>query len=40
MEAFLKGYYGYKNFGDELLFFGLANWIDQNFDISNLVVEA
>lgn len=40
MEVFLKWYYGYKNFGDELLFFGLANWIAANFDISNLVVEA
>ncbi len=40
MEVFLKWYYGYKNFGDELLFFGLANWIATNFDISNFVVEA
>ncbi|MCF7834791.1 polysaccharide pyruvyl transferase family protein [Candidatus Gracilibacteria bacterium] len=39
MEAFLKGFYGYKNFGDEMLFFGLINWIDQNYDISKLTVE-
>ncbi|MFZ2151080.1 MAG: polysaccharide pyruvyl transferase family protein [Candidatus Absconditicoccaceae bacterium] len=40
MDAFLKGFYGYKNFGDEMLFFGLVNWIENNYDISKLIVES
>jgi len=40
MDAFLKGFYGYKNFWDEMLFFWLVNWIDNNYDISKLIVEA
>lgn len=40
MDAFLKGFYGYKNFWDEMLFFWLANRIDNNYDISKLIVEA
>lgn len=40
MDAFLKGFYGYKNFWDEMLFFWLVNWIDASYDISKLVVES
>ncbi|MFA5748403.1 MAG: hypothetical protein WC872_04835, partial [Candidatus Absconditabacterales bacterium] len=38
-EAYLRGYYGYKNFGDEILFFGLVKFIFSNYDVSKLYVE-
>lgn len=39
-KAYLKWYYGYKNFGDELLFFGVVDRIfSQNPEIEELVVE-
>jgi len=40
MDAFLKWFYGYKNFWDEMLFFWLVNRIENNYDISKLIVEA
>lgn len=40
MDAFLKWFYGYKNFWDEMLFFWLVNWIENNYDISKLIVES
>lgn len=39
MKAYLKWAYWYKNFGDEILLFGVINWIIQNHDIEELVVE-
>jgi len=39
-QAYLKGYYGYKNFWDELLFFGVVNRIFSHYpEINQLVVE-
>jgi polysaccharide pyruvyl transferase WcaK-like protein len=39
-EAFLKGYYGYKNFGDELLLFGVVKRIFSEYSqINHLVIE-
>ena len=39
MEAYLRGYYGYKNFGDELLFFGVIKQIYTRYPITKLYVE-
>lgn len=39
MEAYLRGYYGYKNFGDEILFFGVIKRIIDNHSIEKLYVE-
>ena len=40
-QAYLKWYYGYKNFGDELLFFGVIDRIFSKYpEIQNLVIEA
>jgi len=39
MKAYLKGYYWYKNFWDELLLLGLLNWIQVNLNIEELIVE-
>jgi len=39
MNAYLKWYYGYKNFGDEMLFFGVVQRIFQNYPIEKLYVE-
>lgn len=36
---FLKCYYGYKNFGDELLLFGVLDWIHQHQIIDTLYIE-
>lgn len=36
---FLKCYYGYKNFGDELLLFGVLDWIHQHQIIDVLYIE-
>lgn len=39
-NAYLRWYYWYKNFGDELLFFGVVDWIFSHYpEIENLVVE-
>lgn len=40
MDWFLKWFYGYKNFWDEMLFFWLVNRIEENYSINKLVVEA
>lgn len=38
--AYLKGYYGYKNFGDEVLFFGIVSRIFSQYPtIETLYVE-
>ncbi|MCX6823132.1 MAG: polysaccharide pyruvyl transferase family protein [candidate division SR1 bacterium] len=39
MDGYLRGYYGYKNFGDELLFFGIIKWIFANYTLEKLLVE-
>jgi len=39
MKIYLKGYYGYKNFGDELLLFGVIKEIFSRYAIEHLVIE-
>ncbi|MCX6824805.1 MAG: polysaccharide pyruvyl transferase family protein [candidate division SR1 bacterium] len=39
MEGYLRGYYGYKNFGDELLFFGVVKRLFINYPLTKLFVE-
>lgn len=39
MEWYLKWYYGYRNFGDELLFFWIIKWIFTNYSLDQLFVE-
>jgi hypothetical protein len=39
MEGYLRGYYGYKNFGDELLFFGVVRRLFAKYSLTKLFVE-
>ena len=39
MKGYLRGYYGYKNFGDELLFFWVVKRIFEKYPLSKLFVE-
>ena len=39
MKGYLRGYYGYKNFGDELLFFGVAKQLFGQYPLTKLFVE-
>lgn len=39
MKAYLKGYYGYKNLGDELLFFGVVRYLVDKCGLIDLTVE-
>jgi len=39
MKIYLKGYYGYKNFGDELLLFGVIKEIFSRYSVERLVIE-
>ena len=39
MEGYLRGYYGYKNFGDELLFFGVVKRLFTKYPLTKLFVE-
>jgi hypothetical protein len=39
MKIYLKGYYGYKNFGDELLLFGVIKEIFSRYPIEHLLIE-
>jgi polysaccharide pyruvyl transferase WcaK-like protein len=39
MEGYLRGYYGYKNFGDELLFFGVVRRLFAKYPLTKLFVE-
>jgi hypothetical protein len=39
MKIYLKGYYGYKNFGDELLLFGVIKEIFSRYTVGHLVIE-
>lgn len=40
MIGFLKWYYGYKNFGDELLLLGIIPYIFKHYQIDSLLIEA
>lgn len=40
MNIFLKWFYGYKNFGDELLLLGVLNYLQEHYTIENIVIEA
>lgn len=35
----MRGYYGYKNFGDELLFFGIVKRLSTKYPLTKLFVE-
>ncbi|MEI6672484.1 MAG: hypothetical protein WCL02_03905 [bacterium] len=35
----MRGYYGYKNFGDELLFFGVVRQLFVKYPLTKLFVE-
>lgn len=39
MKIYLKGYYWYKNFGDELLLFGIIEEIFSRYTVEKLVIE-
>ena len=39
MKIYLIGYYGYKNFGDELLLFGVIKEIFSRYAVEHLVIE-
>jgi len=39
MEGYLRGYYGYKNFGDELLFFWVVRRLFTKYPLTKLFVE-
>lgn len=39
MEGYLRGYYGYKNFGDELLFFWVVRRLFAKYPLTKLFVE-
>lgn len=39
MEGYLRGYYGYKNFGDEILFFGVVRQLFSKYPLTKLFVE-
>ena len=39
MEGYLRGYYGYKNFWDELLFFGVIKELFVKYSLTKLFVE-
>lgn len=40
MNLLVKGYYGYKNFGDELILLALLWWIDENFGSYQIFISA
>ncbi|MCK9466828.1 MAG: polysaccharide pyruvyl transferase family protein [Candidatus Absconditabacterales bacterium] len=39
MKIYIKGFYGYKNFGDEILFFGLLNYLQNEYNPESFTVE-
>ena len=39
MKGYLRGYYGYKNFGDELLFFWVVKELFSRYSLTKLFVE-
>ncbi len=40
MKIYLKWYYWYKNFWDELLLLWVLNWIDENFNVDEILIES
>jgi polysaccharide pyruvyl transferase WcaK-like protein len=40
MHGYLKCYYGYKNRGDELLFFGVLDWIKNHTPLTHIDIES
>lgn len=40
MKLYLKWYYGYKNWGDELLLLWLINWLRNKYHFNQIVIEA
>lgn len=40
MHGYLKGYFGYKNFGDELLLLGVIPWVFTHTSVNFLSIEA
>ena len=39
MKLYIKWFYGYKNFGDEIIFFGLLNYLQKEYNPESFVVE-
>lgn len=39
MKLYVKGFYGYKNFGDEVILFGLLNFLQKQYNPEKIVVE-
>ncbi|HRX63534.1 MAG TPA: polysaccharide pyruvyl transferase family protein [Candidatus Absconditabacterales bacterium] len=39
MKLYLKGFYGYKNFGDEMLLFGLLNYLQAQYNPELIAIE-
>ncbi|HRU50041.1 MAG TPA: polysaccharide pyruvyl transferase family protein [Candidatus Absconditabacterales bacterium] len=39
MKLYIKGFYGYRNFGDEMLFFGLLNYLQREYNPESFTVE-
>lgn len=39
MKLYIKWFYGYKNFGDEIIFFGLLNYLQKEHNPESFVVE-
>lgn len=40
MHILIKGYYGYKNLGDELILFQLLNWMEDRFEPEEISIES
>jgi polysaccharide pyruvyl transferase WcaK-like protein len=40
MQYYLKGYYGYKNLGDELLLFWVLAWLSNEWNATKIVIES
>lgn len=39
MKFYIKWFYGYKNFGDEVIFFWLLNYLQQKYNPDNFTIE-
>ena len=39
MKLYIKWFYGYRNFGDEMLFFGLLNYLQREYNPESFTVE-
>ncbi len=40
MHVYLKGYYGYKNIGDEILLLGLIDYLHEQLGVTSVTLEA